>query len=78
MIEFSSEAHHKVNTINGFLTFIKGDFVNEGDEFDYEGYHFKVLSVQRRCAEKIKVTKSLPKKTNNQLKEESKKGNQKK
>ena len=58
MIEFSSEAHHKANTINGFLTFIKGDFVEEGDDFDYEGYHFKVMNVERRCAQKIKVTKT--------------------
>ena len=62
-IEFSSEAHHNVNTINGFLTFIKGDFVEEGDEFDYEGYHFKILSVDRRCAQKIKVTKTERKKS---------------
>ena len=56
-IEFPIEAHHKVTTINGFLTDLKGNFLNEGDEFEHEGYKFKVLSVQRRCAEKIKVTK---------------------
>ncbi len=56
-IEFPIEAHHKVTTINGFLTDVKGNFLNEGDEFEHEGYKFKVLSVQRRCAEKIKVTK---------------------
>lgn len=65
MIEFSSEVHHKANTINGYLTYIKGDFVEEGDEFDYEGYHFKVMNVERRCAQKIKVTKLKEKNQSN-------------
>ena len=63
MIEFSSEVHHKVNTINGYLTDLKGDFVSEGDEFDYEGFHFKVISANKHCAEKIKVTKVVKKKS---------------
>ena len=61
-IEFSNEIHHRVNTINGYLTDVKGDFLIEGDEFDYEGYHFKVLKANKHCAEKIKVTKSVKKK----------------
>ena len=61
-IEFSSEIHHKVNTINGYLTDVKGDFVVEGDEFNYEGYNFKVLTANKHCAEKIKVTKLVKKK----------------
>lgn len=60
-IEFSSEVHHRVNTINGYLTDVKGDFLIEDDEFDYEGYHFKVLKANKHCAEKIKVTKSVRK-----------------
>lgn len=58
-IDFPDEVHHKVNTINGYFTMLKGDFIDENDEFDYEGYHFKVLSTQRRCADKIKITKKL-------------------
>ena len=60
-IEFSNEIHHRVNTINGYLTDVKGDFLVEDDEFDYEGFHFKVLKANKHCAEKIKVTKSVRK-----------------
>ena len=54
-IEFSDKIHHRVNTLNGFLTDIKGDFLKESDTYEYEGYEFKVLTVKERCADKIQI-----------------------
>lgn len=56
-IEFSPETHHRVNTINGFLIDKKGDFLDEGDSFSYEGFDFKVLATKGKCATKIKISK---------------------
>lgn len=57
MTEFQTNAHHKINTINGLLTDLKGDFLEKGDEFEISDFNFKVLSVKSRCAEKIQITK---------------------
>ena len=61
MTEFPTNAHHKINTINGLLTDLKGDFLEKGDEFDLSDFNFKVLSVKTRCAEKILITKRTSK-----------------
>ena len=50
-------AKHKVNTLNGYITEEKGDFVAVGEEFIIENYIFKVLSIKGRCADKIRITK---------------------
>ena len=56
-VDFSNEIHHKVNTINGFLIDLKGDFLTEGETFNYKDFEFKVLSIKGKCANMVKITK---------------------
>lgn len=56
-IDFSNEIHHKVNTINGFLIDLKGDFLTESETFNYKDFEFKVLSIKGKCANMVKITK---------------------
>ena len=56
-VDFSNEIHHKVNTINGFLIDLKGDFLTESETFNYKDFEFKVLSIKGKCANMVKITK---------------------
>ena len=58
-ITFAEEDHESFDTLNGFLVSKLGRIPQEGDdlEVEYEGYQFKVLSLENRVIRSVKALK---------------------
>ncbi|OGK12751.1 MAG: hypothetical protein A2W80_18290 [Candidatus Riflebacteria bacterium GWC2_50_8] len=54
-IEFSEDERHQANTLNGLLTFIKGDFLREKDKIVRGNQVFIVKTMEGHVAEKILI-----------------------
>jgi CBS domain containing-hemolysin-like protein len=55
-IEFPKQITRKNNTVNGLLTYIKGDFPKERDKIVFENLTFRVEQAQGLRATKIRVS----------------------
>ena len=58
-VSFDSKTLSDFNTLNGFLVNLKGGFLTEDEEFNYNNYSFKVISIKNQFAEKIFVKEIL-------------------
>lgn len=56
-VTFPEEARKQANTLNGFLTFLKGDFLKTKDKFSWSGYVFTVKKIDGHVAEKVIIRK---------------------
>ncbi|MBU1108882.1 MAG: hemolysin family protein [Candidatus Riflebacteria bacterium] len=57
LLEFSEEEHHQANTLNGLLTFLKGDFLREKDKIIRGNLDFIVKTMDGHVADKILIRK---------------------
>ncbi len=55
-IEFPPKVRKRVNTLNGFLTDMKGNFLKENDKFYFDKYCFTVVKMAGFRAETISIT----------------------
>lgn len=63
-IEFSEDDRRQANTLNGLLTYIKGDFLREKDVIDHGGYTFIIRSMDGHVPSRVLIRKkSAEKKT---------------
>lgn len=56
-VSFPEKITRRVNTLNGFLTFIKGDFPKEKEKFFYDRYLFTIKETDSHRVEKVLITK---------------------
>lgn len=56
-ITIPEEARRQANTLNGFLTFLKGDFLKTKDKFSWGGLTFTVKKIDGLVAEKVLIRK---------------------
>lgn len=56
-VSFPEEARKQANTLNGFLTFLKGDFLKTKDKFAWNNYVFTVKKIDGHVAEKVIIRK---------------------
>ena len=57
LIEYDGDFETDYSTVSGFCLEMLDKFVEKGDEFDFENYHFEVLEADEFTVEKVKVTK---------------------
>lgn len=55
--EFPEEIRRSVNTLNGFLTWLKGDFPRKKEKIHWEKFTFRVKEVDGHRAEKVVIKK---------------------
>lgn len=55
--EFPEEVRRSVNTLNGFLTWLKGDFPRKKEKIHWEKFTFRVKEVDGHRAEKVVIKK---------------------
>ncbi|EKD82439.1 MAG: hypothetical protein ACD_39C01297G0002 [uncultured bacterium] len=56
-LEFSEDERHQANTLNGLLTFLKGDFLREKDKIIRGNLDFIVKKIDGHVAEKVLIRK---------------------
>lgn len=56
-IEFPEEVRRQVNTLNGFLTWLKGDFPKKKEKIFWNNYSFKIREVDGHRAERVVIKK---------------------
>lgn len=56
-ITFPEDVRRQVNTLNGFLTYLKGDFPKKKDRITWKNYAFKVKEIEGHRAEKVLIRK---------------------
>ncbi len=56
-LTFPEEVRKQANTLNGFLTFLKGDFLKTKDKFAWNNYIFTVKKIDGHVAEKVIIRK---------------------
>ncbi len=56
-VEFPEDVRKQVNTLNGFLTWLKGDFPKKKEKISWEGFVFKVIEVDSHRAVKVSIRK---------------------
>jgi CBS domain containing-hemolysin-like protein len=54
-MKFPEEINRQVNTVNGLITLLKGDFAQKRDEITYENLVFKVEKIKGMRAAKVRV-----------------------
>ncbi|NCB39403.1 MAG: HlyC/CorC family transporter [Erysipelotrichia bacterium] len=59
-IVFPEDVRRQVNTLNGFLTSIKGDFPKSRDRIIWHNYIFKVMSTEGHRAKKVLIKTKEP------------------
>lgn len=55
--EFPEEVRRSVNTLNGFLTWLKGDFPRKKEKIHWEKFTFRVKEIDGHRAEKVVIKK---------------------
>jgi CBS domain containing-hemolysin-like protein len=56
-VEFPEEVRRQVNTLNGFLTWLKGDFPKPKEKIIWNGLSFKIREMDGHRAEKVLIKK---------------------
>jgi CBS domain containing-hemolysin-like protein len=62
-IEFSDEDRHQANTLNGLLTYVKGDFLREKDIIVHGNHLFVIKGMEGHVASRILIRKKTPEKS---------------
>jgi CBS domain containing-hemolysin-like protein len=65
-LEFSEDERHQANTLNGLLTFIKGDFLREKDKIVRGNHIFIVKKIEGHVAQRILIRQIESAKTREQ------------
>ena len=55
-VKFPEKITRRVNTLNGFLTFVKGDFPREKEKIYYDRYLFIIKETESHRVEKVLIT----------------------
>lgn len=59
LVEYKDEFETDYSTVAGFCQEILDRFAKQGDEFDFDNYHFTVLAADDFTVEKLKVEKNV-------------------